>query len=73
MEEAIKYGALPSTLNEGIMKLIHKRGPKEELGNWRPLTMPTKSLQKSRLQDFQATWRDGSPKNRNDLLKADTF
>ena len=37
--ESIKHGALPSTINEGLIKLIHKKGPKEDIGNWTPLTM----------------------------------
>ena len=36
--EALAVGALPTSINIGIIKLIHKRGSKEELGNWRPIT-----------------------------------
>ena len=38
-QESVKYGSLPSTINQGLIKLIHKKGPKEDLGNWRALTM----------------------------------
>ena len=37
--EALKFKALPISLNAGVIKLIHKRGPKELLSNWRPITM----------------------------------
>lgn len=32
-KESIHHGALPSTINEGIINLIHKRGLKDEIGN----------------------------------------
>lgn len=37
--EATRFGSLPTQVNQGLIKLIHKKGPKEEVGNWRPLTM----------------------------------
>ena len=38
-EEAVGYRALPYTINTGIIKLIHKRGERDVLSNWRPITM----------------------------------
>ncbi|MCO5567330.1 hypothetical protein L7F22_021020 [Adiantum nelumboides] len=32
-------GALPVQLNTGVIKMLHKKGPKEVITNWRPLTM----------------------------------
>ncbi|MCO5580220.1 hypothetical protein L7F22_034086 [Adiantum nelumboides] len=39
MWEAIRYRALPYSVNMGIIKLLHKKGASEDLCNWRPLTM----------------------------------
>lgn len=39
--ESLRYGALPTSVNTGVIKLIHKRGNKEDLGNWRPITCLT--------------------------------
>ena len=38
-EEAVMYKALPFSLNTGVIKLIHKKGTKQQLSNWRPITM----------------------------------
>lgn len=38
-KESVHFGALPKTINERIIKMIHKKGPKDSLPNWRPLTM----------------------------------
>ncbi|MCO5596787.1 hypothetical protein L7F22_050857 [Adiantum nelumboides] len=38
-EESVKHKALPVKINTGIIKLLHKKGPKEILTNWRPLKM----------------------------------
>ena len=40
-QEATQYRALPRQINEGLIKLIHKKGDKEVLGNWRPIAMLT--------------------------------
>lgn len=32
-EEGVKYQALPFTINSGIIKLIHKKGPKDQNNN----------------------------------------
>ena len=37
--EATKFSALPLFLNEGVIKLIHKKEEKELISNWRPITM----------------------------------
>ena len=37
--EALTFEALPYTMNEGIIKLIHKKDDKESLSNKRPITM----------------------------------
>ena len=37
--EATKYEALPIFLNEGIIKLIHKKEEKKNINNWRPITI----------------------------------
>ena len=37
--EATKFQALPIFLNEGVIKLIHKHEAKENIKNWRPITM----------------------------------
>ncbi|MCO5580130.1 hypothetical protein L7F22_033997 [Adiantum nelumboides] len=31
--------ALPCSINAGVIKLIHKKGAKDDITNWRPLTM----------------------------------
>ncbi|MCO5559278.1 hypothetical protein L7F22_012874 [Adiantum nelumboides] len=38
-EESLIHQALPCTINAGVIKLIHKKGAKDEITNWRPLTM----------------------------------
>ncbi|KAJ7524072.1 hypothetical protein O6H91_18G076300 [Diphasiastrum complanatum] len=40
-EESLQKGSLPRMLNQGITKLIHKKGSKKVLKNWRPITMLT--------------------------------
>ncbi|KAH7415806.1 hypothetical protein KP509_14G061700 [Ceratopteris richardii] len=37
-EEVSSKGYLPCSINTGVIKLIHKRGPKDDLNNWRPIT-----------------------------------
>ena len=37
-EETVHYGCLPISVNTGVIKLIHKRGDKNNLNNWRPIT-----------------------------------
>ena len=37
--EATHFQALPTFLNEGVIKLIHKQEEKENIKNWRPITM----------------------------------
>lgn len=39
--ESVAYGALPISVNTGVVKLIHKRGAKDILDNWRPITCLT--------------------------------
>ena len=36
---SIRSGRLPSCMLHGAITLIHKSGPKEDLGNWRPITL----------------------------------
>ncbi|MCO5559221.1 hypothetical protein L7F22_012816 [Adiantum nelumboides] len=61
-KESLQYGALPMTINEGLIKLVHKKGPKDEIGNWRPLTMLNcayKIIAKAlalRLKDHMKQW-----------------
>ena len=38
-QEATKYNALSILLNEGIIKLIHKKEEKENINNWTPITI----------------------------------
>lgn len=39
-QEAISFGRLPSTINEGFIKLVHKKEEKEKLtNNPSPITM----------------------------------
>ncbi|MCO5576704.1 hypothetical protein L7F22_030519 [Adiantum nelumboides] len=40
-DESVKFQALPKEINTGIIKLLHKNGPREPLANWRPLIMLT--------------------------------
>ena len=37
--EAIKFKALLLPINEGIIKLIHKKEEKDIISNWRPITL----------------------------------
>lgn len=37
-EESLRFGALQRTINMGVIKLIHKRGERDVLDNWRPIT-----------------------------------
>uniref|UniRef100_A0A3P9NCC4 Reverse transcriptase domain-containing protein n=1 Tax=Poecilia reticulata TaxID=8081 RepID=A0A3P9NCC4_POERE len=38
-KEAFKEGKLPSVMNQGMITLLHKKGPQNNLKNWRPLTL----------------------------------
>ncbi|MCO5603162.1 hypothetical protein L7F22_057309 [Adiantum nelumboides] len=40
-QEALQLGSLPSSMNTGVIKLIHKKGVKGDLLNWRPVTCLT--------------------------------
>lgn len=40
-KESLRIGALPTSISTSVIKLIHKRGSKEDLGNWRPITCLT--------------------------------
>lgn len=40
-QESIERGELPLTMRMGLVTLIHKKGHKEELTNWRPITLLT--------------------------------
>ena len=37
-QESYKFGALPTCVNTGVIKLIHKKEAKNVLHNWRPIT-----------------------------------
>ena len=37
--EAIRFKALLLPINEGIIKLIHKKEEKDIISNWRPITL----------------------------------
>ena len=37
-QESLSFGALPLSINTGAIKLIHKKGVKDEINNWRPIT-----------------------------------
>lgn len=43
--ESVQKGALPISIDTGVVKLIHKRGEKENLNNWRPITCLTSAYQ----------------------------
>lgn len=38
-QEASQYKPIPNKINEGVIKLIHKRGEKTQLSNQRPISM----------------------------------
>uniref|UniRef100_A0A3B3UGI5 Reverse transcriptase domain-containing protein n=1 Tax=Poecilia latipinna TaxID=48699 RepID=A0A3B3UGI5_9TELE len=38
-KEAFKKGILPNTMNQGMITLLYKKGPQNNLKNWRPLTL----------------------------------
>ena len=38
-KEAFRFKALPLPINEGIIKLIHKKEEKDIISNWRPITL----------------------------------
>ncbi len=40
-QESIGRGELPLKMRTGLVALLHKKGPKEELTNWRPITLLT--------------------------------
>ncbi|MCO5572277.1 hypothetical protein L7F22_026030 [Adiantum nelumboides] len=60
--EAISFEALPLPINEGIIKLIHKKEEKNIITNWRPITMLNcayKIFAKAlalRLKDHMSKW-----------------
>lgn len=37
--ESLRIGKLPSSLREGVISLMFKKGDRQELKNWRPLTL----------------------------------
>jgi hypothetical protein len=37
--EAILQGSFPRGVNEGLIVLLHKGGPRDSLNNWRPITL----------------------------------
>lgn len=37
--ESLRIGKLPSSLREGVISLMFKKGDKQDLKNWRPLTL----------------------------------
>ena len=37
-QETMFHGSLPASVNSGVIKLIHKRGEKNNINNWRPIT-----------------------------------
>lgn len=37
----MEHTALPFTINTGIVKLIYKKGDRQSIANWRPITMLT--------------------------------
>ncbi|MCO5576231.1 hypothetical protein L7F22_030040 [Adiantum nelumboides] len=60
--EAISFEALPLPINEGIIKLIHKKEEKNIITNWRPITLLNcayKIFAKAlalRLKDHMSKW-----------------
>lgn len=40
-QESIEKGELPLTMRTGLVALLHKKGSKDELANWRPITLLT--------------------------------
>ncbi|KAJ8352436.1 hypothetical protein SKAU_G00239120 [Synaphobranchus kaupii] len=39
LNELGKQGKMPSSMREGIIHLLYKKGDRKELGNWRPVTL----------------------------------
>ena len=39
VNEALIKGKLPKTMTQGLITLLYKSGPKEDFGNWRPITL----------------------------------
>jgi hypothetical protein len=39
VNDSIFVEKLPSGMNRGMIILLHKEGPREELTNWRPMTL----------------------------------
>jgi hypothetical protein len=60
VNDSIQRGALPQDMNKGLIELLHKGGNREELANWRPVTLlnvPNKILAKAlqrRIQPLMA-------------------
>jgi len=40
-QESLKIGELPSTMKTELVTLLYKKGKKEDLANWRPITLLT--------------------------------
>ena len=38
-QEAVAHGALPINMNTGVIKLLYKKGDRQDISNWRPITM----------------------------------
>lgn len=37
--ESVDKDSLPLVINKGLIVLLHKGGPKDDLGNWLPITL----------------------------------
>ncbi len=40
-QESLGKGELPPTMQTGLVTLLYKKGKKEDLANWRPITLLT--------------------------------
>lgn len=38
-QTSIQHGSLPAWVNRGLIALLHKGGNREELANWRPISL----------------------------------
>lgn len=43
---SLKKGELPSTMKTGLVTLLYKKGKKDDLANWRPITLLTTDYKK---------------------------